>query len=219
MWDEITYSFLNFKGATVEVEEWISNFIPHFSGHICLGIYIYIYIYIYMTFYTWIIHIASALTSGMLQYNQYVLYLIAYVLSTSVGSCLHLVTPSPSWIVTSQEVGLVAMSKCKYISKMAAASSVFHVWNYEWFIRWVKLVILLWIDSTLVVDCIFIMIRWLVALYDLMCAFCDVSWVYSDEKFDMLETNTHRWNCGSNFTSLLDYYSESVCIFSVNYDS
>ena len=30
MWDEITYPFLNFNGCTVEVQEWISNFIPHF---------------------------------------------------------------------------------------------------------------------------------------------------------------------------------------------
>ena len=34
MWDEITYPFLNFNGATVEVEEWISNFILHFSGYV-----------------------------------------------------------------------------------------------------------------------------------------------------------------------------------------
>ena len=27
--DEITYPFLNFNGATVEVKEWISNFFPH----------------------------------------------------------------------------------------------------------------------------------------------------------------------------------------------
>ena len=32
MCDEITYPFLNFNGATVEVKEWISNFIPHFKG-------------------------------------------------------------------------------------------------------------------------------------------------------------------------------------------
>ena len=32
MWDEITYPFLNFNGATVEVWEWMNNFIPHFSG-------------------------------------------------------------------------------------------------------------------------------------------------------------------------------------------
>ena len=30
VWDEITYPFLNFNGCTVEVQEWISNFIPHF---------------------------------------------------------------------------------------------------------------------------------------------------------------------------------------------
>ena len=30
VWDEITYSFLNFNGCTVEVSEWISNFTPHF---------------------------------------------------------------------------------------------------------------------------------------------------------------------------------------------
>ena len=34
MWIEITYPFSNFKGATVEVWEWISNFIPHFSWHV-----------------------------------------------------------------------------------------------------------------------------------------------------------------------------------------
>ena len=30
LWDEATYSFPNFNGATVEVWEGISNFIPHF---------------------------------------------------------------------------------------------------------------------------------------------------------------------------------------------
>ena len=30
IWDELTYPFLNFNGCTVEVYEWISNFIPHF---------------------------------------------------------------------------------------------------------------------------------------------------------------------------------------------
>ena len=30
MWDEIAYPFLNFNGCTVEVYEYISNFIPHF---------------------------------------------------------------------------------------------------------------------------------------------------------------------------------------------
>ena len=30
MWDEITYPFPNFNGCTVEVWEWIGNFIPHF---------------------------------------------------------------------------------------------------------------------------------------------------------------------------------------------
>ena len=29
-WYEITYSFQNFKGATVEVWYWIGNFIQHF---------------------------------------------------------------------------------------------------------------------------------------------------------------------------------------------
>ena len=32
MWDVITYPFLNFNGCTVEVQEWISNFIPHILG-------------------------------------------------------------------------------------------------------------------------------------------------------------------------------------------
>ena len=30
VWDELTYPFPNFNGATVEVWEWIGNFIPHF---------------------------------------------------------------------------------------------------------------------------------------------------------------------------------------------
>ena len=32
MWDEITYPSPNFNGCTVEVWEWISNFIPHITG-------------------------------------------------------------------------------------------------------------------------------------------------------------------------------------------
>ena len=32
MWDKIIYPFLSFNVATVEVWEWISNFIPHFTG-------------------------------------------------------------------------------------------------------------------------------------------------------------------------------------------
>ena len=34
MWGEITYPLPNFNGATVEVWEWISNFTPHFTGHV-----------------------------------------------------------------------------------------------------------------------------------------------------------------------------------------
>ena len=34
MWDEITYPFPNFNGATVEVWKWISNFTPHFIGRV-----------------------------------------------------------------------------------------------------------------------------------------------------------------------------------------
>ena len=34
MWDEIIYPFLNFNGATIEVYEWISKFIPYFTGHV-----------------------------------------------------------------------------------------------------------------------------------------------------------------------------------------
>ena len=33
-WDEITYPFPNFNSAAVEVWDRISNFIPHFSGHV-----------------------------------------------------------------------------------------------------------------------------------------------------------------------------------------
>ena len=34
VWNETTYPFPNFNGCTVEVWEWISNFIPHSSGHV-----------------------------------------------------------------------------------------------------------------------------------------------------------------------------------------
>ena len=34
VWDEITYPSLNFNGATVEVQKWISNTIPHFTRHV-----------------------------------------------------------------------------------------------------------------------------------------------------------------------------------------
>ena len=40
VWDEITYPFPNFNGCTVEVWEWISNFIPHI-GH---GLLIHVWI-------------------------------------------------------------------------------------------------------------------------------------------------------------------------------
>ena len=36
-WDEITYPFPDFNGATVDVWEWISNFIPYFI----MGVIIY----------------------------------------------------------------------------------------------------------------------------------------------------------------------------------
>ena len=38
VWDEITYPFPNFNSTTVEVWEWISNFIPHFTGCVIAGI-------------------------------------------------------------------------------------------------------------------------------------------------------------------------------------
>ena len=42
VWDEITYPFLNFKGATGEVWKWISNFTQYFirqvSTYPCWGI-------------------------------------------------------------------------------------------------------------------------------------------------------------------------------------
>ena len=36
VWDEITYPFPNFNGGTFEVWEWISNFLPHFTGHVII---------------------------------------------------------------------------------------------------------------------------------------------------------------------------------------
>ena len=36
VWDELTYPFPNLNGTTVEVWEWISNFIPHFTGYVRL---------------------------------------------------------------------------------------------------------------------------------------------------------------------------------------
>ena len=34
LWGEITYPFLNCNRSTVEVQEWISNLIPQFTGHV-----------------------------------------------------------------------------------------------------------------------------------------------------------------------------------------
>ena len=34
LWDEVTYPVLNFNYATIEVKEWKSNFIAHFTGHV-----------------------------------------------------------------------------------------------------------------------------------------------------------------------------------------
>ena len=34
VWNEIAYSFTNFNSATVEVWEWIGNFIPHITGQV-----------------------------------------------------------------------------------------------------------------------------------------------------------------------------------------
>ena len=34
MWDGITNPFTNFNSATVEVWEWVNNFIPYFPGHV-----------------------------------------------------------------------------------------------------------------------------------------------------------------------------------------
>ena len=34
IWNEITDPFLNLNGATVEVQEWRSNFIPYFNRHV-----------------------------------------------------------------------------------------------------------------------------------------------------------------------------------------
>ena len=33
-WDGITYPFLNFNRATVEIQKWISNFISFFTEHV-----------------------------------------------------------------------------------------------------------------------------------------------------------------------------------------
>ena len=41
MWDETAYPFPNFNGVTVEVWEWISNFILH----IIMDVIIYVIIY------------------------------------------------------------------------------------------------------------------------------------------------------------------------------
>ena len=34
LWHEITYPFPNFNGTAVEVWEWVSDFIPHLTGHL-----------------------------------------------------------------------------------------------------------------------------------------------------------------------------------------
>ena len=37
VWDEVTCPFTNFNGATVEVCEWISDFIPHFKVNVFIS--------------------------------------------------------------------------------------------------------------------------------------------------------------------------------------
>ena len=39
MWDEVTYLFSNFNGATVEVWEWMSNFTAYFTGQVMTNSY------------------------------------------------------------------------------------------------------------------------------------------------------------------------------------
>ena len=34
MWDEITYTIPNFNGATVQISEWVNDFITHFTGYV-----------------------------------------------------------------------------------------------------------------------------------------------------------------------------------------
>ena len=36
VWDENVYPFLNFNAATVDVWEWISQFIPHFTRQVII---------------------------------------------------------------------------------------------------------------------------------------------------------------------------------------
>ena len=36
VWDEINYPFPKFNGCTIEVWEWMSNFIPDFTGHVII---------------------------------------------------------------------------------------------------------------------------------------------------------------------------------------
>ena len=34
VWDEITYPFWNFNSAAIDFWEYVSNFIPYFTGHV-----------------------------------------------------------------------------------------------------------------------------------------------------------------------------------------
>ena len=54
MWDEITYPFPNFNGATVEVWEWVSNFcivevwewVSNFIPHLIMGVITYPWLFL-----------------------------------------------------------------------------------------------------------------------------------------------------------------------------
>ena len=37
VWDEITWEFLKFNDATIEVWKWISKFILHFTGYVIIN--------------------------------------------------------------------------------------------------------------------------------------------------------------------------------------
>ena len=82
MWDEITYPFPNFKCATVKVKKWISNSIPHFTGHATI-------------YPCWDLKLTHVSKRGhkhrncghILNINSFVLLCFTYCNRTSVTSC------------------------------------------------------------------------------------------------------------------------------------
>ena len=71
MWDKVTYPLPNFNGATaaVEVWEWISNFIPHFTGHVISPIWFAGFVAVFISKASWFGHTLKSRKNSLSRAN------------------------------------------------------------------------------------------------------------------------------------------------------